>query len=138
MLSEQQMNEYKKFYDFAFELFNSPSQISSMTTFTTNFTTQFPFYKHYYDDSASNLKNQTSSGTFYKNKRVIVKDKNSTSKITTITTQKFTREEIVGGSQGRRISSAKPHSANAIKPMIRKQKNDASDKLSIKASSTRN
>ena len=57
-----------------------------MTTFTTNITNQFMFYKHYYDDSASNLKNQTSSGTFYKNKRIAFKDKNSTSKIATITT----------------------------------------------------
>jgi hypothetical protein len=64
------MNEHKKFYDYAFELFNSQSQINSMTTFST-LNSQFPFYKHYYEDNPS--KNQTSSGTFYKNKRVALK-----------------------------------------------------------------
>jgi hypothetical protein len=42
------MNEYKKFYDYAFS-----------------------YYKHYFEDNCS--KNQTSSGTFYKNKRTALK-----------------------------------------------------------------
>lgn len=116
------MNQYRKFYDYAFDLFNSPSQLNSITTFTSTSTTnQFPFYKHYFDDNGNNLKNQSSSGTFYKNKRVAVaynkdgkNDKNSTSKMTaTIVTQKqrYNRDQLVGGSQGRRVSSAKPHSS---------------------------
>lgn len=64
------MNEYKKFYDYAFQLFNSQSQLNSMTTFSTS-NNQFPYYKHYYEDN--NSKNQTSSGTFYKNKRTALK-----------------------------------------------------------------
>jgi hypothetical protein len=41
-----------------------------MTTFSTS-NNQFPYYKHYYEDN--NSKNQTSSGTFYKNKRTALK-----------------------------------------------------------------
>ena len=105
MVSEDQMNQHKKFYDYAYEIYNSQSQLSSMTNFST--VNQYMYYKHYFEDS--NIKNQSSLGTFYKNKRVALKDKNSSSKITTtITTQKLTRQELVGGSQGRRISSAKP------------------------------
>lgn len=51
-----------------------------MTTFT-NPANQYPFYKNYFED-----RTQTSSGTFYKNKRTGIKDKNSTSKISTVTT----------------------------------------------------
>ncbi len=52
----------------------------------TNFSTvnQYMYYKHYFEDS--NIKNQSSLGTFYKNKRVALKDKNSSSKITTTIT----------------------------------------------------
>ncbi len=102
MLSEEQMNEHRKFYDYAYELFNSNSQINSLTTFT-NSSNQYAFYKNYFQD-----KSQTSSGTFFKNKRTVLKEKNSTSKISTITTEKMMRDDIVGGSQGRRVSSAKP------------------------------
>lgn len=77
------MNEHKKYYDYAFELFNSTSQLNSMSTFSAP-VNPFPFYKHYYHDNST--KTQTSSGSFYKNKKVLLKDKNSTSKVSTITT----------------------------------------------------
>lgn len=89
---------------------------------------QFPYYKHYFEDAT--MRNQSSSGTFYKNKKAL-KEKNSTSKIATITTEKVLREEVVGGSQGRRISSAKPRGT-------KKEYMNEADKLSIKGSSTRN
>lgn len=57
-----------------------------MTTFTSS-QSQYPFYKNYFEEAA---KNQSSSGTFYKNKRS-AKEKNSTSKIATITTEKHIR-----------------------------------------------
>ena len=47
MLSEEQMNEYKKFYDYAYEIFNSQSQISSLTNFSV-LNNQYPYYKHYF------------------------------------------------------------------------------------------
>ena len=82
MLSEDQMNEHKKFYDYAYEMYNSLSQLSSLTNFST--VNQFMYYKQYFEDNT--VKNQSSLGTFYKNKRVALKDKNSSSKITTTIT----------------------------------------------------
>lgn len=128
MLSEEQMNDHKKFYDYAYQLFNSTSQISSTSTFGT-ISNPYYYYKHYFDDTTT-AKNQTSSGSFYKNRRVVLKQKNSTSKISAITTEKLTRDEIVGGSQGRRVSSAKPTHIYARK--------ETREKVSVKVSSTRN
>jgi hypothetical protein len=59
LLSEEQMNEYRKFYDYAVELFNSTNQLSSITTFTTPLN-PFPLYKHYFDDM-NTTKTHTSS-----------------------------------------------------------------------------
>lgn len=88
LLSEEQMNEHKKFYDFAFELFNSTSQLPSMSTFSAPINS-FPYYKHYFEGNTE--KSQTLSTSFYKSKKVVLKDKNSTSKISGIVTEKKTR-----------------------------------------------
>lgn len=47
MLSEDQMNEHKKFYDYAYEMYNSQSQLSSLTNFST--VNQYLYYKNYFE-----------------------------------------------------------------------------------------
>ena len=57
--------ENKKFYDFAFELYNSVG-VNSMSSYTP--TNQYPMYKHYFDD-LHNTKTQASSSSFSKAKK---------------------------------------------------------------------
>ena len=67
------MAENKKFYDFAYELYNSVG-INSMSSYAP--TNQYPLYKHYFDES-HNTKTQASSSSFSKTKKIPLKEKNS-------------------------------------------------------------
>lgn len=46
MLSQEQMNQYKKYYDYAFELQGMQTSLSSINNFSS--INQFPYYKHYF------------------------------------------------------------------------------------------
>jgi len=65
-------------------MFNSTSQLNSISTLSAPLH-PFPFYKHYFDDT-NNTKTQTSSGSFYKNKKVVFRDKNDKSSLSKIST----------------------------------------------------
>ena len=69
LLSEDQMAENKKFYDFAYELYNSVG-INSMSSYAP--TNQYPLYKHYFDES-HHTKTQASSSSFSKTKKIPLK-----------------------------------------------------------------
>ena len=111
------MFEHKKFYDYAYELYNSVGANSINTYAPTN---QYPLYKHYYDES-HHAKTQASSSSFSKTKKIPTKDNKNIEKNQNSIRQiessyinnpnpkdKRTREEMAGSSQGRRASSAKP------------------------------
>jgi hypothetical protein len=73
LLSEQQMNEYKHYYDYSFEVFNATGQVSTVSPLSTA-VNPFPFYKHYFDE----IRVRNSSNSFCKNlKHLTHKDKNS-------------------------------------------------------------
>lgn len=48
VLGEEQMKQYTKFYDFAFELYNQNCQMSPISMYSVP-TNTFPYYKHYFD-----------------------------------------------------------------------------------------
>lgn len=72
LISEDQLLENKKFYDYAYELYNSVGA-NSMSTYAP--TSQYPLYKHYYDEG-HHAKTQGSSSSFSKTKKIQTKDKN--------------------------------------------------------------
>lgn len=83
VISEEQMAENKKFYDYSFELFNSAGNTNTGNTYAP--TNQYPLYKHYYDDSGPMTKTQASSSSFSRNKKNTIKEKalekNNSSKV---------------------------------------------------------
>ena len=73
LLSEEQMGEYRKFYDFSYEMHNSVGN-NSISSYVP--ASQYPMYKHYYDDAPS-AKTQPSSSSFSKTKKYPLKEKNN-------------------------------------------------------------
>ena len=74
LISADQLGEYRKFYDFSYELYNSVGN-NSISSYVS--VSQYPMYKHYYDDDAPCAKTQPSSSSFSKTKKYPLKEKNN-------------------------------------------------------------
>lgn len=76
VLSEQQMLDYRSYYEYAFELHNQ-NQTSSLVSITpSSSVTQYPYYRHYFDGS---VKPDTTSSSFSRAKQPnLKKDKKKT------------------------------------------------------------
>lgn len=97
------MNEYRKYYDYAFEVYNNHSS-TSISSFTP--VHQYPFYKHYFDGTG---KSQVFTGSVSKSKKYPLKEvmkEGNLTKVVELQGEK-SRQQMVGSSQGRRVSSAK-------------------------------
>jgi len=63
------MEEYKKYYECAFEIYNNNNtgSLSSITPYSPP--TQYPFYKHYFDEFNVVKKAEMTSSSFSKAKK---------------------------------------------------------------------
>ena len=61
-MNEEQILDYRKYYEFAYEIFNQNNTTSSLSNITPySSVTQYPYYRHYFDDFSTNKQDMTST-----------------------------------------------------------------------------
>lgn len=68
VLNEEQMLDYHKYYEYAFELHNQSKANSLVSITPSSSVTQYPYYRHYFDDLQPK-KLDTTSTSFSKAKK---------------------------------------------------------------------
>lgn len=78
VLSEQQMLDYRHYYEYAFELHNQNKTNSLVSIIPSSSVTQYPYFRHYFDGSA---KHDLTSTSFSKAKQPHLKKDKKIGKI---------------------------------------------------------